>query len=104
MRKRIVFKCHNMAVVDLLRNGSSRDRHFAFLLRELVQIAVLKSFTFIAVHIPGARNTHADWLSRFKFEEFCNAVPTAASSSLDLPPGLLNRLLFPPWMQSGRDY
>ena len=104
VRKRIVFKCDNMAVVDLLRNGSCRDRHLAFLLRELAQIAVLKSFTFTSVHIPGVRNTHADWLSRFKFQEFCNAVPTAASSSLDLPPGLLNRLLFPPWMQSGRGY
>ena len=40
-RKRIAFKCDNMAVVLVLRQGSCKDRHLAFLLRELSILAVL---------------------------------------------------------------
>ena len=101
-RKRIVFKCDNLAVVSLLQRGSCKDRHLAFLLRELSMIAILGDFTFTAVHIPGVVNKHADALSRFKFQEFANAVPDAASTSLPIPDNLIHQLLFPPWTKSGR--
>ena len=101
-RKRIVFKCDNLAVVMLLCKGSCRDRHLAFLLRELTMRAILCSFTFYAVHIPGKINVHADLLSRLKLQEFRRIAPDAASASLVIPPVLLQKLLCPPWMLSGK--
>ena len=70
-RKCIVFKCDNQVVVTLLLNGSCKDHHLAFLLRELSKQAVLRSFTFYAIHIPGKYNVQADLLSRLKLQEFC---------------------------------
>ena len=70
-RKCIVFKCDNQGVVTLLHNWSCKDRHLAFLLRELSKQAVLHSFTFYAIHIPGKYIVKADLLSRFKLQEFC---------------------------------
>ena len=101
-RKRIAFRCDNMAVVLLLRQGSCKDRHLAFLLRELTILAILHSFTFTAIHVPGARNEQADALSRSDFQAFFRAVPTADTSSIAIPEGLLQRLLFPPWTSHGK--
>ena len=101
-RKRIVFKCDNAAVVAVLQRGLCKDRHLAYLLRELTICVVLHSFTCHAVHIPGSRNVHADALSRFHFQLFREAVPNAGSTSLPLPDWLLTKLLFPPWTGHGK--
>ena len=45
-RKRIVFRCDNMAVVQCLINGTCRDRHLAYLLLELSILAILNNFYF----------------------------------------------------------
>ncbi len=100
-RQRIAFRCDNIAVVLVLRQGSCRDRHLAFLLRELSMLAVVKSFTFTAVHVPGARNVQADALSRFDFQAFFDAAPTADLTSVPVPQDVLLRLLFPPWIPRG---
>ena len=101
-RKRIAFKCDNMAVVLVLRQGSCKDRHLAFLLRELSILAVLHSFTFTAVHIPGCRNVQADALSRSDFQAFFKAAPDADTVSLTIPERLLHQLTFPPWTVAGK--
>ena len=101
-RKRILFRCDNAAVVALLRQGSCRDRHLAFLLRELSIIAFHKSFTLTSVHVPGHRNVKADALSRFNFQAFHSAAPDAALNSLPIPEVLLRKLLFPPWITNGK--
>ncbi len=101
-RKRVVFRCDNMAVVLCLRQGSCRDRHLAFLLRELAIMAVLKSFTFTSVHLPGASNSQADSLSRFAFQAFFSAAPDVDLNSQPVPPPLLQHLLSPPWMSRGK--
>ncbi len=100
-RKRVIFKCDNAAVVSLLRQGSCRDRHLSFLLRELTILAICNSFTFTAVHIPGKCNVHADALSRFNFQAFHSACPEAAPCSLPVPQTLLRKLVFPPWTGVG---
>eukprot|EP00112_Aurelia_sp_Birch-Aquarium-sp1_P003277 Seg1363.36 transcript_id=Seg1363.36/GoldUCD/mRNA.D3Y31 product="Polyprotein P3" protein_id=Seg1363.36/GoldUCD/D3Y31 len=102
-RKRILFRCDNAAVVVLLRQGSCRDRHLAFLVRELSMIAFHKSLTFTSVHIPGPRNVKADALSRFNFQAFhSSAAPDAALNLLPIPEAFLQKLLFPPWITSGK--
>lgn len=103
-RKRILFKCDNQAIVACLKHGGCRDRHLAFLLRELAIKAITLSFTYSAVHIPGRRNKHADALSRFHFQAFFQDVPNAATTSLPVPDELLRHLVFPPWTKNGNSY
>eukprot|EP00112_Aurelia_sp_Birch-Aquarium-sp1_P012765 Seg2688.4 transcript_id=Seg2688.4/GoldUCD/mRNA.D3Y31 product="hypothetical protein" protein_id=Seg2688.4/GoldUCD/D3Y31 len=95
-RKRIVFRCDNMAVVQCLINGTCRDRHLAFLLRKLSILPILNNFTFTAIK-NGVKNGLADALSRFNFQAFFEAAPTAATVSEEIPQTFLHRLLFPPW-------
>ena len=100
-RQRICFRCDNIAVVECLRNGSCRERHLAFLLRELATLAIVKSFDFTATHVPGVKNKLADALSRFNFQAFSNLAPTADSNSLEIPQNYLLHLVFPPWTKAG---
>ena len=102
-RKRILFKCDNQAVVSCLKYGSCRDRHLAFLLRDLAIKAITSSFTYSAVHIPGCRNQQADALSRFQFQKFFQDAPDAATTSLQVPDALLKQLVFPPWIKHGKN-
>ena len=70
-KHRIVeFKCDNLAVVSCSQGCFCKDRHLAFLLRELSIVAILSNFSFTSSHISGSRNCQADALSRFKFQEF----------------------------------
>ena len=103
-RKRILFKCDNQAIVACLKFGSGRDRHLAFLLRHLAMKAIMCSFTYSAIHIPGCRNQHADSLSRFNFQKFFQDVPNAATTSLPVPDQLLRQLVFPPWTKNGKNF
>ena len=59
-----------MAVVLVLRLGSCKDRHLAFLLRQLSISTLLHSFIFTAMHIAGCQNFQADALSRSDFQAF----------------------------------
>ena len=90
-----------MAVVQCLINGTCRDRHLAYLLRELSIMAILNNFTFTAIHLPGVQNRQADALSRFDFQAFFEAAPTAAPASEEIPQIFLHHLLFPPWTNPG---
>ncbi len=62
-------------------------------------LAVVYSFTFTAVHIPGVRNEQADALSRSELQTFFRAVPTADPIPVAVPRHLVSELLFPPWMK-----
>ena len=96
-----MFRCDNMAVVECLKKRSCKDRHLSFLLRELSLAAILHSFTFTAVHIPGIKNKEADALSRFDFQAFFNSAPTANRAPERIHVEMLNYLLFPPWINLG---
>ncbi len=93
-RKRIAFKSDNMSVVYCLRNGTCKEKHLAFLLRELSLLAVLKHFTFTAAHIPGRKNSKADALSRFNFQAFHKDAPLTKIQSV--PRELLLHLISVP--------
>ena len=53
-----------------LEHGSCRDRHLAFLFRQLAIKAITSLFTYYAVHIPGHRNEQADALQRCNCQDF----------------------------------
>ncbi len=101
-QKRIHFKCDIISVVALLRRGSCKDRHLAFLLGELTLAAIQHSFAFTAIHVPGKRNVQADALSRSNFQAFHRARPDAEPLPLTIPQPLLQKLLFPPWTRRGK--
>ena len=98
--KSVQFKSDNLAVVSCLRGGFCRDRHLAFLLREVSTFAILLNFSFSSSHVAGRENVLADALSRFKFQEFFNSTKQTMVQR-DVPPNLLRRLVFPPWIGSG---
>eukprot|EP00794_Sanderia_malayensis_P001375 gene1375-biopygen1124 len=100
-RMRVAFRCDNMAVVHCLQNGTAKDRHLAFLLRELSILAITQHFTFTAIHLPGRKNQAADALSCFDFQTFVRLVPDADRLPLEIPAEFLGRLLFPPWTRAG---
>ena len=93
--KSVQFKSDNLAVVSCLRGGFCRDRHLAFLLREVSTFAILLNFSFSSSHVAGRENVLADALSRFKFQEFFNSTKQIMVQR-DVPPNLLRRLVFPP--------
>ncbi len=77
----------------------------SFLLRELSIHAIPHSFTFAAVHIPGARNTQANLLSRLKFQEFAaldSAQHNATSSDCTALDGQWRSLLEDSWSANTR--
>ena len=58
--------CDNMAVVEVLTSGKTRDTTLATCARNLWLIAVIFNIDFIFSHIPGVKNTVADLLSRWQ--------------------------------------
>ena len=84
-----MFKSDNMAVVCCLRNGSCRDGHLCFLLRELSITAVTQNFTFTAIHLPGCENKAADALSRFNFQTFYKSTVMENMQCQTVPQDLL---------------
>ena len=100
-RKRIEFQSDNMAVVCCLKTGSCKNRHLAFLLRELTILAITNSFTFTATHIEGVKNRKADALSRFELQDFFRECPDMNRKPLEVPQDFLQHLLFPSWTKNG---
>ena len=85
--KRVEFRLDNMAVVSVLRSGTSRDPNMMVLLRHLSLIAPRQSFVFTACH-----TAIADSLSRFDFQRFRHLAPHAAPGATPVPPSLLKQL------------
>ena len=77
--------CDNMAVVEVLNSGYSRDREMMHLLRCLFFIAEHFHMQVEAVHLPGKENGLANALSRDNIPRFLQACPGAAKSPTHLP-------------------
>ena len=76
-RKRILFHCDNLSIVDCLKSGSSRSPPVMSLLRALFLVCAQHSFTMSAKHIPGVANNIADAISRGLLQRFRQLAPTA---------------------------
>ena len=90
--KRMEFCSDNMAVVSVLRSGTSKDPNMMVLLRYLSLSAARHSFAFTASHRAGRDNCIDDALSRFDFQRFHYLAPHAAPASTPIPPSLLAQL------------
>ena len=89
--KRVEFCSDNMAVVSVLRSGTSKDPNM-MVLCYLSLSAARHSFAFTASHRAGRDNCIADTLSRFDFQRFRHLAPHAAPVATPIPPSLLAQL------------
>ena len=78
-KSRVVFQCDNMATVQVLSSGSSRDPTMARLLRCLFFFEAYYGFEHEAKHVRGVDNVAADALSRNRADLFLSLLPHAGS-------------------------
>lgn len=84
-RKRILFKCDNMATVQALCKGRSKSPAIMKLMRRLVLVATKYSFAYSARHLSGNKNLTADALSRFQTVKFRRLAPHADLHPQEIP-------------------
>ena len=97
--KRVHFYCDNMAVVAVMKSGTSRDPGLMHLLRCFHFYAAEAGFEYWASHIEGRLNTAADALFRNNAVEFFSLVPQAQHQMSPIPEQLVDLLLIsqPDW-------
>ena len=91
--KKVKCHCDNMAVVEVLNNGYSRDKLLMHLIRCLFFISEYFKVKVEAVHCRGKDNMQADALSRNNTNRFLQALPGADQEPVDIPQPLLTLLV-----------
>jgi len=91
VKKHVLFRSDNDAVVHILNTRTSRVPCLMQLLPSLLFSAARHSFSF-----PGVSNQLADALSRFNWQEFHRLALEAQSLPTVVPPELLAELTSPP--------
>ena len=66
--KKLRIKCDNMAVVEVLTSGRTRDDMLALCAKNVWLISAIYNISIHIEHIPGKNNVIADLLPRFKFD------------------------------------
>ena len=84
------FHIDNMAVVEVLANGSSKEPSGVVMhrLRCLSFFSAFHQFSFSAIHIPGVRNSLVDDISRNHVSSLASQVPMINPSPTLIPPAL----------------
>lgn len=75
--KKIRFNCDNMAVVEIINSMSSKSDHVMVILRHITVFCLKNNILIKAEHVPGARNTLCDALSRLQVDKFRVLAPQA---------------------------
>ena len=63
--KKIHFFCDNIAVVQVIQSGRTKDPHLASISRNILMTASMHDIHISVAHIPGKDNSVADLLSRW---------------------------------------
>ena len=71
------WNCDNLAVVEVITRGSSKDGHLSHILRCIHFAEAKYSFTLVANHVAGVDNDKADDLSRNRLSSFLSKVSEA---------------------------
>ena len=66
--KKLRIKCDNMAVVEVLTSGKTKDNILATCARNVWLLCAIFNISIHIEHIPGKQNVIADLLSRYKFD------------------------------------
>ena len=85
-RWRIEFKCDNLALVEAINKGPSKDKLVMHLLRCLWFFTAYFDISITASHLPGVLNTSADGLSRNQMYQFFQLHPEASHAPTFLTP------------------
>lgn len=91
-RKKILFHCDNMAVVEIIKKGRSRDGRINSMMRKLAMHAAKHSFLLLAEYVPSLENGIADSLSRFQETRFRSLAPDAEEVPIPVPRSTLKYL------------
>jgi len=83
--RKLLLRCDNQAVVDIISRQTSRDQPCMSLVRELVLRCLQHNILIKARHIPGVDNTIADALSRLQVPLFRKLAPTADATMTPIP-------------------
>ena len=83
--KHIQVHSDNMAVVEIIRAKSSRDRKVMHLMRCMHFFMAKHDIRVTAVHIPGVENRRADALSRNNVDLFLQITPQARGPQSTVP-------------------
>ena len=89
----VLAKCDNMAVVNIINHGSSKNQDAMHLVRCLTFISAKFDFDMVATHNKGAHNIRADALSRDNLPLFRLLDPQANQRGAPLPQSLLDLLI-----------
>ena len=89
----------NVAAVSTVNHGSSANRDVMHLARCLAFVKAKFEFELLATHLPGARNTIADALSRNNMASFHSLLPQADQEPTLIPDSFLDLLIVsrPDW-------
>ena len=91
--KIVEFRSDNMPVVNIVEDTYSKEPRLMHLTRLLTFFACYHQFWFVASHIPGAKNTLADAISRNNLDLFLSQVPQAGQTPTPIPPSLMELLM-----------
>ena len=67
--KKIRVKCDNMAVVEVLTSGKTKDGTLGTCARNIWMLSALFNISIHIEHVSGKSNVIADLFSRFKFDQ-----------------------------------
>ncbi|VDH90181.1 Hypothetical predicted protein [Mytilus galloprovincialis] len=76
-RKRILFYCDNLSVVEIITKGRSKVPSIMKLMRKLTFHSAMHNYVVHVRHIPGTQNSIADSISRYQMEKFRKLAPKA---------------------------
>lgn len=91
--KTVLVRSDNMATVDILNNGTSRNSEAMHLVRCLAFILARLQLSVLAEHIPGIHNTLADALSRNNLPTFRSLFPQADDHPIHIAEALVDLLI-----------
>ena len=96
----ILFKCDNMAVVNILSSSTSPDPLVMHLLRTLHFISAFYNLHLTAKHIAGSGNVIADAISRNLPQVLFSQAPEASPQPIPIPEPLWDILVIhqPDWL------
>lgn len=85
------FFTDNEALVSVINKQTSTDVHVLKMVRFMVLRCLQHNILFKAKHIPGKKNSQADYLSRLQVERFLESHPNAHRNPSQIPEQLLPR-------------
>ena len=95
----VLAQCDNIAVVNIVNHGSSKNQDAMHLARCLPFITAKFDFHIVATHVKGVHNVQADALSRDNLPLFRSLYPQANQEGALIPQSLLDLLILskPDW-------